>query len=107
MPRTRSRLRIEEEDPTAATLVNMLGLPLILRDLVFLGEIDDDQPMSGLANGGAYAVATYLVIVTAASAALQIRIDEGRRGPTPTPPLPPPGPGPQKPTPQPYSPSHP
>src|SRR3546814_2745440 len=38
MPRPRSRLRIEEEDPTAAPLVNMLGLPLILSDLVFLGD---------------------------------------------------------------------
>ncbi|HEY9555353.1 MAG TPA: hypothetical protein VIR58_01395 [Acidimicrobiales bacterium] len=79
MPRPRSRLRIEEEDPTAAPLVNMLGLPLILRDLVFLGEIDDDHPMSGLANGGAYAVAVYLVIVTAASATLLIRYDEVER----------------------------
>ncbi|HEX4867878.1 MAG TPA: hypothetical protein VFV32_09645, partial [Acidimicrobiales bacterium] len=43
--------RFVEEEPTAAPLVNVAGLPLILRDLVFLGEVDPDSPMSGLDHG--------------------------------------------------------
>jgi len=50
-------------EPTAAPLVNVAGLPLILRDVVFLGEVDPSSPMSGLANGGAYAAGVYALIV--------------------------------------------
>ena len=51
-------------------LINVLGLPLYLRDLVFLGHIDVDSPLNGVANGGLFAVATYVVVLMAGSLAL-------------------------------------
>jgi ABC-2 type transport system permease protein len=55
--------RLEGGSPAA--LINVLALPLYLRDLVFLGEIDDDSPLTGVANGAALAVATYVAILVA------------------------------------------
>lgn len=66
-------------DPSAAALLDLLTLPLVLRDLVFLGHIEDVHPMSGLANGGLYAVAVFAVVVVAALAALLVRYDEVER----------------------------
>ena len=70
--------RIDRE-PEPAALVNLLVLPLRLRDLVFLGEIDEEDPLSGQANGGLYAAILYLVIVTAAFVVLLVRYDEVER----------------------------
>ena len=36
-----------------AALINVLALPLYLRDLVFLGHIDPGSPLDGVSNGGA------------------------------------------------------
>ncbi len=71
--------RFVEEEPTAAPLVNVAGLPLILRDLVFLGEVDPDSPMSGLDHGGAYAVAVYVALVGAGLTVLLRRYHEVER----------------------------
>jgi hypothetical protein len=49
-----------------AALLNVLTLPLFLRDLVFLGQIGADSQLHGVANGGALAVAAYAVIVVVA-----------------------------------------
>jgi ABC-2 type transport system permease protein len=68
-----------DREPKAAALVNLLTLPLVLRDLVFLGEVEDSHPMSGLTNGGLYAVLLYLVLVLAALATLFIRYYEVER----------------------------
>ncbi len=46
-----------------AGLVNVLALPLYLRDLVFLGHIDPESPLAGVSNGGLFSVATYLVVL--------------------------------------------
>ena len=46
-------------------LINVLALPLYLRDLVFLGNIDPESPLTGVASGGLLAVTTYLVILFA------------------------------------------
>lgn len=46
-----------------AALLNVLTLPLFLRDLVFLGRIGEDSQLHGVANGGLLAVATYTVIL--------------------------------------------
>jgi len=46
-----------------AALINLLALPLRIRDLVFLGRMADDSPLSGLNGGGAMAVACYAVVV--------------------------------------------
>jgi ABC-2 type transport system permease protein len=65
-----------ESEPTAAPLLNLLGLPLLLRDLVFLGHIDPEHEMSGLANGGLYAIIVYAVVVLGALAVLVVRYHE-------------------------------
>ncbi len=41
-------------------LINVLSLPLYLRDLVFLGHIDPTSPLAGVDHGGLLAVATYV-----------------------------------------------
>lgn len=64
---------------TPASLVNLWALPLVLRDLIFLGHVDREFALSGTPNGGVYAVALYLVCILAAAAALLIRYDEVER----------------------------
>ena len=70
---------IERDEPTAAPLLNLFSLPLVLRDLVFLGEVDPTHPMSGLANGGLYAVIVFAVVLALALATLVVRYDEVER----------------------------
>ena len=53
-----------------AGLINVLALPLYLRDLIFLGEIERGAPMSGVDNGGIMAIATYLVVLVVAGVIL-------------------------------------
>jgi ABC-2 type transport system permease protein len=48
-----------------AALLNLLRLPLELRDLVFLGHIDPEAPLNGVANGGLLAVVTYVAVLLA------------------------------------------
>jgi ABC-2 type transport system permease protein len=55
---------------SAAALINVLGLPLYLRDLVFLGQIDPESPLKGVENGGLYAVVAYTVALAAGIAVL-------------------------------------
>ncbi len=46
-----------------AALLNILALPLRVRDLVFLGRLAEDSPLSGITGGGALAVACYVAVV--------------------------------------------
>jgi hypothetical protein len=55
----------EKATGSAAALINVLGLPLYLRDLVFLGQIDPESPLKGVENGGLYAVVAYTVALAA------------------------------------------
>lgn len=48
---------------TPAALINILSLPLYLRDLLFLGHVDPGSPLSGLANGGLLAIAVYVAVL--------------------------------------------
>lgn len=48
---------------SAAALINVLALPLYLRDVVFLGHIDARSPLSGVANGGLLSAVTYLAVL--------------------------------------------
>lgn len=66
-------------EPSAAPLMNLAGLPLILRDGVFLGHVHTEHPMSGLANGGWYALAVYWLIVGLCLATLLYRYYEVER----------------------------
>jgi hypothetical protein len=68
-----------ERDSNPAGLMDLLELPLLLRDLVFLGEIDEIDPMSGLDNGGLYAVLVYSAMVIGAFVVLFVRYDEVER----------------------------
>jgi hypothetical protein len=44
-------------------LINVLSLPLYLRDLVFLGHIDPTSPLAGVNHGGLFAVGTYVALL--------------------------------------------
>ena len=48
---------------SAAALINVLALPLYLRDLVFLGHVDPESPLTGVANGGLLAIVTYVAVL--------------------------------------------
>jgi ABC-2 type transport system permease protein len=52
-------------EPTGhpAALLNILATPLRLRDLVFLGRIDEESPLSGVAGAGAMSVGIYTLVV--------------------------------------------
>ncbi len=60
-------------DSSAAALVNVIDIPLFVRDLVFLGHIGDDTPLGGVSGGGAMAVACYVAITGACVAILLAR----------------------------------
>lgn len=60
----------EQNGGSAAALVNVLAMPLYLRDLVFLGHIDHRSPLTGTRNGGALAIALYVVVLFAGAAVL-------------------------------------
>jgi ABC-2 type transport system permease protein len=53
---------------SATALLNVIGLPLHLRDLVFLGHIDPESPLNGVGSGGLYAVLAYVAIMTIGAA---------------------------------------
>jgi hypothetical protein len=44
-------------------LVNVLALPLYLRDVIFLGHVSVDSPLNGVENGGMFALFTYLGVL--------------------------------------------
>jgi ABC-2 type transport system permease protein len=48
-----------------AALLNLLTLPLYVRDLVFLGHVDPQSDLSGVAGAGPLAVGVYLAVVGA------------------------------------------
>ena len=58
---------------SAAGLINIWTLPLYLRDLVFVGHIDPESPLTGVSNGGLLAVATYLVVLCVGAGVLLYR----------------------------------
>lgn len=70
---------INRSEPTAAPLLNLFSLPLILRDLVFLGEVDPGHPMAGLDNGGLYAVVVFALVLAMALGVLVWRYREVER----------------------------
>lgn len=64
---------------SAAALINVLALPLYLRDVVFLGRIDWESPLNGVENGGLLAIVTYVVVLLASAAVLLRRYREVER----------------------------
>jgi ABC-2 type transport system permease protein len=53
-----------------AAVINVLGLPLYLRDLVFLGQIHPRSSLNGVANGGLLATAVYVGVLIVAAGVL-------------------------------------
>jgi ABC-2 type transport system permease protein len=53
----------EFEGGSPAALLNVLALPLYLRDLVFLGRVDASSELNGVHNGGLLAVCAYIVVL--------------------------------------------
>jgi ABC-2 type transport system permease protein len=70
---------IVRREPSAGQLLDLLMLPLLLRDLVFLGEIDDAEPLHGYPNGPAYAVGLYALLVGGSLVVLRARYSEVER----------------------------
>lgn len=56
-----------------AALLNILALPLQVRDLIFLGRIAEESPLSGVTGAGALSVLAYLAVVAACAAILAAR----------------------------------
>jgi ABC-2 type transport system permease protein len=61
---------VEVNGGSAGGLVNVLALPLQLRDLVFLGHLSDRSSLTGVSNGGLLAIVTYAVVLVVAGATL-------------------------------------
>jgi hypothetical protein len=53
-----------------AALLNVLRLPLYLRDLVFLGHVAPASPLGGVSGGGLFAVLLYIAVVLLAGTVL-------------------------------------
>ena len=60
----------EREGESMAAVINVLALPLYLRDVVFLGRIDHDSPLYGVEYGAWVALALYVVILVTFAAIL-------------------------------------
>jgi ABC-2 type transport system permease protein len=58
------------DNGSVAALLNVLALPLYLRDVVFLGHIDPYSSLGGVSNGGVLAMAEYVVVVATGMAIL-------------------------------------
>lgn len=57
-------------DASLGSVINVLALPLHLRDLVFLGEADPDGPLAGIDGGMAAAVVVYVFVLVTGLAIL-------------------------------------
>ena len=55
----------EEHRSSAAGLINVLRLPLYLRDLVFLGHVSRQSPLSGVNAAGLLVVVIYVTLLVA------------------------------------------
>jgi len=61
---------LERTDGSTAALLNVLALPLYLRDLVFLGQVERESPLAGVSGGGLLAIGTYAAVLVVAVAVL-------------------------------------
>jgi ABC-2 type transport system permease protein len=63
-------------DGSALAVINVLALPLDVRDLIFLGHLGFDSALSGVEGGAVLATGAYLVVVLACVALLLHRYRE-------------------------------
>jgi ABC-2 type transport system permease protein len=61
---------------TPLAIINLLALPLMVRDLIFLGHIGFDSALSGVEGGGALALSMYVLVLAACMAVLFHRYRE-------------------------------
>jgi hypothetical protein len=66
-------------EPTAAALLNLWTLPLVVRDLVFLGSVEPGHALSGLDGGGILAILELTAIAVVALVVLLRRYHEVER----------------------------
>ncbi len=64
------------EDGSAAGAINLAALPLHLRDVIFLGHIDPEGPMGGVAGGGLLAAGVFAAVVAVCIGTLLWRYNE-------------------------------
>jgi hypothetical protein len=69
----------EYNDGNAGGLVDIAALPIHLRDLVFLGHVDPEGPLGGVAGAGGLAVVGYLVVLAVALTVLFARYREAEK----------------------------
>jgi ABC-2 type transport system permease protein len=62
-----------DEEGSPAALINVLALPLYLRDIIFLGEAESGSPLSGVEYGGLLAALAYTAVVVVAGVVLVSR----------------------------------
>jgi ABC-2 type transport system permease protein len=70
---------IEEASSSPGTpfaIINLLGLPLMVRDLIFLGHVGSDSGLQGVEGGGALALSAYVLVLAACMAVLFQRYRE-------------------------------
>ena len=58
------------EGGSYGALINVLAMPLHLRDIIFLGHVEPDGALGGVAGGGLLATACYLVVLLSGVAVL-------------------------------------
>jgi hypothetical protein len=64
------------EAGSAAGAINVAALPLHLRDVIFLGQLDPEGPMGGVAGGGLLAAGVFAAVVAACIGTLLWRYNE-------------------------------
>ena len=69
-------LAANDDEHGAVAVLNLLVIPIYLRDLIFLGHIDPDSPLGGVTGGAVLAVATYVLVLAIAFAILFRRYRE-------------------------------
>jgi ABC-2 type transport system permease protein len=69
-------LATDGDEHGAVAVLNLLALPIYLRDLIFLGHIDSDSPLGGVEGGAVLAVLTYAVVLVLAFVVLLRRYRE-------------------------------
>lgn len=70
---------ISFNDGSSAALLNLAALPLHLRDVIFLGNINPEWALGGVAHGGLMAAGAFALVVVVGLGTLLYRYDEVER----------------------------
>lgn len=64
------------DDGNAAALINIFGVPLHIRDMIFLGHIDPGSSLGGVEGGGMMSLMIYVAVLAFSSSLLLLRYQE-------------------------------